>query len=81
MSGVGPGEQPTAADAVVKKVMFPIPKEDPEMVEYFEELVESGEFKPLIDRRYPLDQIVEAYRCVETGQKLGNVAVSVDASN
>ena len=40
------------------------------MARYFKELLESGEFRPLIDRRYPLDQIVEAYRYVETGQKL-----------
>jgi NADPH:quinone reductase-like Zn-dependent oxidoreductase len=40
-------------------------------------LVESGAFTPLIDRTYPLDQIVEAYRYVETGRKVGNV-VTVD---
>ena len=64
-----------------RKVMFPIPKQDPEMVRHFKELIESGEFKPLIDRRYPLDEIVEAYRYVETGQKIGNVVISVDPSN
>jgi NADPH:quinone reductase-like Zn-dependent oxidoreductase len=64
-----------------KKVMFPIPKHDQEMVKYFKELIESGAFKPLIDRRYPLDQIVEAYRYVETGQKIGNVVISVEPSN
>ncbi len=39
------------------KVMFPIPKHDQEMVGYLKELIESGEFKPVIDRMYPLDQI------------------------
>jgi NADPH:quinone reductase-like Zn-dependent oxidoreductase len=61
-----------------KKVMFPIPKDEPEMVRYFKELIEAGAFRPLIDRRYRLDQIVEAYRYVETGQKIGNVVISVE---
>jgi NADPH:quinone reductase-like Zn-dependent oxidoreductase len=63
-----------------KKVMFPIPRDNQEMVRYFKELLESGEFKPLIDRRYRLDEIVEAYRYVETGQKVGNVVISVEPS-
>jgi NADPH:quinone reductase-like Zn-dependent oxidoreductase len=64
-----------------KRVMFPIPRDDQETVRYFKGLVESGEFKPLIDRRYPLDQIVQAYRYVETGQKIGNVVISVGSSS
>jgi NADPH:quinone reductase-like Zn-dependent oxidoreductase len=42
-----------------KKVMFPIPRDNQEMVSYFKGLLESGAFKPVIDRRYRLDQIVE----------------------
>ena len=61
-----------------KRVMFPIPKQGPEIVGHLKELIESGEFKPVIDRRYPLGQIVEAYRYVETGQKIGNVVISVE---
>jgi NADPH:quinone reductase-like Zn-dependent oxidoreductase len=45
---------------------------------YFQGLLASGEFKPLIDRTYPLDEIVAAYRYVETGQKVGNVVVIVN---
>jgi NADPH:quinone reductase-like Zn-dependent oxidoreductase len=63
-----------------KRVMFPIPREDQEMVRQLRALIESGEFRPLIDRRYRLDQIVEAYRYVETGQKVGNVVIQVDPS-
>ena len=59
--------------------MFPIPrKHDQELMRYLKDMLASGAFKPVIDRRYPLDQIVEAYRYVETGRKIGNVLISVD---
>jgi len=62
-----------------KRALLPIPpKCNQELVKYFSGLIESGEFKPVIDRRYPLDQIVEAYTYVETGQKIGNVLIIVD---
>ena len=64
-----------------KKVLFRIPRDDQEMVRQFKELLESGAFKPLIDRRYRLDQIVEAYTYVETGQKIGNVVINVASSS
>jgi NADPH:quinone reductase-like Zn-dependent oxidoreductase len=60
-----------------KKVLFTIPKHDQKIVTHIKGLLESGAFKPLIDRRYPLDEIVDAYRYAETGQKLGNVVISV----
>jgi NADPH:quinone reductase-like Zn-dependent oxidoreductase len=60
-----------------RRVRFPLPRQDPEMARYFKGLIESGQFKPLIDRRYLLEEIVEAYRYVETGQKLGNVVINV----
>ena len=63
-----------------RKVKFPFPKQDQEMVRYFRDLMEAGEFRPVIDRRYPLEQIVDAYRYVETGRKIGNVVITVDHS-
>ncbi len=64
-----------------RRVRFPIPRQDQGTVTYLKERIESGAFKPLIDRRCRLDQIVEAYRYVETGRKVGSVVITIDSGN
>lgn len=60
-----------------RKVIFPIPKITKETIEYIAQLLEAGAYKPVIDRTYPLDEIVAASRYVETGKKIGNVVITV----
>lgn len=60
-----------------KKVLFPIPTISKKDVEFLKELVETKKFKPVIDRYYPLEQVLEATRYVETWQKTGNVVITV----
>ena len=60
-----------------KKVLFPMPTINQKDVILLKELAEKGEYKPLIDRHYKLDQIVEAYKYVESEQKTGNVVIKI----
>ena len=59
-------------DRKVKMVIVRYSKED---LLRLKELVERGEYRPVIDRSYPLEDVVEASRYVETGQKTGNVVL------
>ena len=63
-----------------KKVLFPIPTITKADVIFLKELVETGKFRPVIDRQYSLEQIVDAYKYVETGQKTGNVIITLNQS-
>ncbi len=60
-----------------KKVLFPIPTINQEDVKFLKDLAEKGLYKPVIDRHYKMDQILEAYRYVESGQKVGNVILKI----
>jgi NADPH:quinone reductase-like Zn-dependent oxidoreductase len=63
-----------------KRVTLPIPKYTKEDVEFVKGLVEAGSYRAVVDRTYPLEQVVEATRYVEAGHKTGNVVLTLDGA-
>lgn len=61
-----------------KRVKFPIATDKKGDILFFKKLIESGKYRAVIDRRYPLSEIIEATKYVETGEKTGNVVINVE---
>ncbi|MGH2704889.1 MAG: NAD(P)-dependent alcohol dehydrogenase [Actinomycetota bacterium] len=62
-----------------KKVLFPIPRYTKQDVVFLKGLIEARKYRAVIDQTYQLEDVVEATRYVETGQKTGNVVLNVSA--
>ncbi len=79
-SELGPGNEnlylPFTTIFSKKRVIFPIPSKPKRSLEFMNKLIESGKFKPIIDRVYPKEKAKEAYEYMMTGEKTGNVILN-----
>ena len=62
-----------------KKVLAGMPPERKEELILIKELAEAGKIKPVIDRRYPMEQTAAAHRYVDAGHKKGSVVITIAA--
>jgi NADPH:quinone reductase-like Zn-dependent oxidoreductase len=60
-----------------KKVVFELPRMRKQDILFLKGLIEGGEYRAVIDRAYPLEDVIEAHRHVDTHQKVGNVVLTV----
>ena len=79
---LGPGWQNLALIPLTRwvggnRVLIPIPTQTRRHVLFVRELLASGDFRPVVDRTYRLDGIIDAYRYVQSRQKLGTVVITV----
>ncbi len=61
------------------KTVFPVPTDIPKTIELIKTLLQQGKFSPVIDKRFSLDNIIDAYTYVERGHKTGNVVIEIKA--
>jgi len=82
-SGIFSSSQPDFVNGLItsvksgKKEVLAIPKDLMKNLDFIRDLVESGKFIPVIDREYSLEKIVDAYKYVASGQKIGNVVITL----